>query len=214
MSARSPADGHTIFMGHIGTHGANPALYAKLPYDPIKDFAPVSFLVTIPNLLAVHPSVPASNVRELIALARAKPGVLNIGSPGVGTSAHLIIALFSSATSVSLTHVPFKGSVGAMQALTAGEVQVAFDSVTALLPMGRGGKARILAISSKQRSPLAPEVAPLDELGVPGFDVATWFAFFVPAGTPPPVVDKLNTDTVRLLRAKETVERLNRLGMN
>ena len=101
-----------------------------------------------------------------------------------------------------------------MQALTAGEVQVAFDSVTALLPMGRGGKARILAISSKQRSPLAPEVAPLDELGVPGFDVATWFAFFVPAGTPPPVVDKLNTDTVRLLRAKETVERLNRLGMN
>jgi len=213
-SARSPADGHTMFMGHIGTHGANPALYAKLPYDPIRDFAPISLLVTIPNLLAVHPSVPASNVRELIELARSKPGALNIGSPGIGTSAHLIIALFKTTTGVDLTHVPFKGSVGSMQALTTGEIQVAFDTVTTLMPQVRAGKVKVLAITSKQRSPLAPEVAPLDELGVPGFDVATWFALFVPAGTPQPVVDKLNEDTVRILRANEIVDRLNTLGMN
>jgi tripartite-type tricarboxylate transporter receptor subunit TctC len=214
ISARSPADGHTIFMGHIGTHGANPAMYAKLPYDAIRDFAPISLLVTIPNLLAVHPSVAATSVRELIELARSKPGVLNVASPGIGTSAHLIIALFKATTGVDMTHVPFKGSINSMQALTAGDVQVAFDSVTTLLPQARSGAVRVLAITSKQRSPLAPDVAPLNELGVPGFDVATWFAFFVPAGTPQGVIERLNGDTVRILRQRETVDRLNALGMN
>ena len=213
-AAKSAPDGSTIFMGHIGTHGANPALYAKLPYDPVRDFAPVSLLVTIPNLLAVHPSVPAHSVRELIDLAKAKPGVLNVGSPGISTSAHLIIALFRSLTGAEMTHVPFKGTVNAMQGLIGGDVQVAFDTVTAIMPQARVGKVRVLAITSKDRSAIAPDVATLAESGVPGFDVATWFAFFVPAGTPKATIDRINADTVRILKSREMADRLQGLGMN
>ena len=213
MVAKAPADGHTLFMGHIGTHGANPALYARLPYDPVKDFAPVSLLVTIPNLVAVHPSVPAGNIRELIDLARARPGTINVASPGISTSAHLMIALFRSITGADLTHVPFKGSAAAMQALGAGEVQVAFDTVTSVMPQARAGRVKALAITSKDRSAAAPDVPSLAESGVSGFDVATWFALFAPIGTPKAVVDKIGIDTARNLQAKETVERLQAMGM-
>ena len=213
MVAKAPADGHTLFMGHIGTHGANPALYARLPYDPVKDFAPVSLLFTIPNLVAVHPSVPAGNIRELIDLARARPGTINVASPGISTSAHLMIALFRSITGADLTHVPFKGSAAAMQALGAGEVQVAFDTVTSVMPQARAGRVKALAITSKDRSAAAPDVPSLAESGVSGFDVATWFALFAPIGTPKAVVDKIGIDTARNLQAKETVERLQAMGM-
>ena len=206
-------DGYTIFMGHIGTHGANPALYAKLPYDPVKDFAPVTLLVSIPNLLAVHPSLPVNNVSELIALAKAKPGALNVASPGVSTSAHLIISLLRSVTGADMTHVPFKGSAAAMQGIVSGDVQVAFDTVTALLPHVRAGRVKALAVTSKERSASAPEVPPLAEAGVPGFDVSTWFALFVPAGTPRAVIDKLNADVVRVMQAKDLAERLVTMGM-
>jgi tripartite-type tricarboxylate transporter receptor subunit TctC len=213
MVAKAPADGHTLFMGHIGTHGANPALYARLPYDPVKDFAPVSLLVTIPNLVAVHPSVPAGSIRELIDMAKARPGTLNVASPGISTSAHLMIALFRSITGTDLTHVPFKGSAAAMQALAAGEVQVAFDTVTSVMPQVRAGRVRALAITSKDRSAAAPDVPPLAESGVSGFDVATWFALFAPIGTPKAVIDKIGIDAVRNLQAKDTVERLQAMGM-
>ena len=213
-SAKSAPDGSTIFMGHIGTHGANPALYAKLPYDPVRDFAPVSLLVSIPNLLAVHPSLPVASVRELIELAKSKPGALNVGSPGISTSAHLIIALFSSLTATSMTHIPFKGTVAAMQGLVGGDVQVAFDTVTAIMPQARAGRVRVLAITSKDRSSSAPDVPPLAESGVPGFDVSTWFAFFVPAGTPRAIIDRTNADVVRIMQAKEMSERLQAMGMN
>jgi tripartite-type tricarboxylate transporter receptor subunit TctC len=213
MVAKAPADGYTIFMGHIGTHGANPALYAKLPYDPVRDFAPVTLLVTIPNLVAVHPAVPVASVRELIDLAKAKPGTLNVGSPGISTSAHLMIALFRSLTGADMTHVPFKGSAAAMQAIAAGEVQAVFDTVTSVMPQARAGRVRVLAITSKERSAAAPDAPPLTESGVAGFDVATWFALFVPAGTPRPVIEKINTDTVRILQSKETAERLQGMGM-
>lgn len=211
--ASSPADGYSIFMGHIGTHGANPALYAKLPYDPVKDFAPVTNLVSIPNVLVVHPSVPAGSVTELIALARAQPGKLNVGSPGISTSAHLIISLFRSVTGTEMTHIPFKGAAAATQAIVSGEVQVAFDTVTTLMPQARAGKVRVLAITSKDRSAAAPEVVPLAEAGVAGFDVSTWFAFFVPSGTPRAVIDKLNADVVRTMQAKDVAERLATMGM-
>ncbi len=213
-SAKSAPDGTTIFMGHIGTHGANPALYAKLPYDPVRDFAPVSLLVTIPNLLAVHPSLPVASVRELIDLAKSKPGALNIGSPGISTSSHLIIALFGSLTGTSMTHIPFKGTVAAMQGFVGGDVQVAFDTVTALMPHARAGKVRVLAITSKDRSATAPDVPPLAESGVPGFDVSTWFAFFVPTGTPRAVIDRVNADVVRIMQTKDMSERLQGMGMN
>ena len=213
ISAKSPADGYTIFMGHIGTHGANPALYSKLPYDPVKDFAPVSLLVTIPNLVAVLPALPVTNIRELIDLAKSKPGALNVASPGIGTSANLNIALFKSLSGTDLTHVPFKGSVASMQAIVGGEVQVAFDTVTSIMPQARAGKLRVLAVSSKERSPLAPDAPPLNDT-VPGFDVSTWFAFFVPAGTPKAVIDRINADTLRVLQSKDTAERLQGIGMN
>lgn len=213
-AAKSPADGYTIFMGHIGTHGANPALYAKLPYDPVRDFAPVSLLVTIPNLVAVHPSVPAGSIHELVELSKSRPGTLNVSSPGVGTSAHLIIAAFKSQTGADLTHVPFKGSVASMQAFVGGEVQVAVDTVTAIMPNARAGRVRVLAVSSKERTPLAPDVLPLNEAGLPGFDVSTWFAFFVPAGTPRAVIDKIHVDTVRALQSKDVAERAQGVGMN
>jgi len=214
MSAKSAPDGATIFMGHIGTHGANPALYAKLPYDPVRDFAPVSLLVTIPNLLAVHPSLPVTSVRELIDLAKSKPGALNIGSPGISTSAHLIIALFGSLTGANMTHIPFKGTVAAMQGFVGGDVQVAFDTVTAIMPQARAGKVRVLAITSKDRSAAAPDVPPLAESGVPGFDVSTWFAFFVPTGTPRPVIDRVNADVARIMQTRDMSERLQGMGMN
>jgi tripartite-type tricarboxylate transporter receptor subunit TctC len=212
-AAKAAPDGYTIFMGHIGTHGANPALYAKLPYDPVKDFAPVTLMVTIPNLLAVNPGVPANNVKELLDLARAKPGALNISTPGVGTSAHLIVALFKASTNTDIIHVPFKGSVASMQGVMAGEVQATFDTITSVLPQARAGKVRLLAISSKERSPQAPEVPPLGD-AVPGFDVSTWFAFFVPAGTPKAAIDKINTETVAALKARDVAERLQAQGMN
>ena len=211
--ASSPADGYSIFMGHIGTHGANPALYAKLPYDPVKDFAPVTNLVSIPNVLVVHPSVPVGSVAELIALAKAQPGKLNVGSPGISTSAHLIISLFRSVTGTDMTHIPFKGAAAASQAIVTGEVQVAFDTVTTLMPQARAGKVKVLAITSKERSAAAPEVAPLAEVGVPGFDVSTWFAFFVPNGTPRAVIDKLNADIVRTMQSKDVADRLATMGM-
>ena len=213
-SAKSAPDGSTIFMGHIGTHGANPALYAKLPYDPVRDFAPVSLLVTIPNLLAVHPSLPVTSVRELIDLAKSRPGALNIGSPGISTSSHLIIALFGSLTGTNMTHIPFKGTVAAMQGFVGGDVQVAFDTVTAIMPQARAGKVRVLAITSKERSATAPDVAPLAESGVPGFDVSTWFAFFVPTGTPRAAIDRINGDVVRIMQTRDMSERLQGMGMN
>ena len=213
LGAKAAPDGYTVFMGHIGTHGANPALYAKLPYDPVKDFAPVSLMVTIPNLFAVHPAVPANNMRELLDLARAKPGSLNISTPGVGTSAHLMVGLFKASTGIDIIHVPFKGSVASMQGVMAGEVQATLDTVTSVLPQARAGRVRLLAISSKDRSPLAPEVPPLGDT-VPGFDVATWFAFFVPAGTPRAVIDKLSTETVAALKTRDVTERLQAQGMN
>ena len=211
--ASAPPDGYTLFMGHIGTHGANPALYAKLPYDPVKDFAPITLLVSIPNLLAAHPSLGVNSVAELIALAKSKPGVLNVGSPGVSTSAHLIISLFRSVTGADMTHVPFKGAAAAMQGIVNGDVQVAFDTVTSLLPHVRAGRVKALAVTSKERSASAPEVPALAEAGVPGFDVSTWFALFVPAGTPRVVIDKLNADVVRVMQAKDLADRLVTMGM-
>lgn len=212
--ARSAADGYTLFMGHIGTHGANPALYAKLPYDPVQDFAPVSLLVSIPILLAVHPSVGVSSVQELISLSTAKPGSIRVATPGVSTSAHLILALFKSLTGADLTHVPYKGSVASLRAVVAGEVEATFDTVTSVMPQARAGTLRVLAVSSRERTPLAPDVPPLAEAGVPGFDVSTWFALFVPSGTPRPVIDRISAETARILRSKDVVDRLQVLGMS
>jgi len=197
--AKSPPDGYTLMMGHIGTHAINPSLFAKLPYDPVKDFAPVSLLVSVPNILLVHPSVPASSVAELVALARARPGTLNFASPGSGTSGHMSAELFKSLAGIDIVHVPYKGPGPALQDLLAGQVNMLFDTVASSMPQVRAGKVKGLAVTTTTRSAIAPDVPTMAEAGVAGYEIAPWFAAYAPAGTPAAVIDKLNAEMRRIL---------------
>ncbi|MEO7404909.1 MAG: tripartite tricarboxylate transporter substrate binding protein, partial [Burkholderiales bacterium] len=210
--ARAAPDGHTLFMGHIGTHGVNPALFSKLPYDPVKDFAPVSLLVSVSNLMLAHPSVPANNLAELLALARAKPGALTYASPGAGTSGHMSGELLKSMAKVDLVHVPYKGQGPATQDLLGGQVNLLFDTVFSQLGNVRAGRLKALGITSGERSPLAPEVATIAEQGLPGYQIGPWFALFVTAGTPADIVAKLNIDVVRALTQDDVAKRFTGQG--
>lgn len=210
--ARSAPDGYTLFMGHIGTHGVNPALFAKLPYDPVKDFAPVSLLLSVSNLMLAHPSVPAGNLAELLALARAKPGTITFASPGAGTSGHMSGELLKSMAKVDLVHVPYKGQGPATQDLLGGQVNLLFDTVFSQLGNIRAGKLKALGITSAVRSPLAPEVPTIAEQGLPGYQIGPWFALFAPAGTPPEIVGRINADVVRILAQEEVAKRFTGQG--
>jgi tripartite-type tricarboxylate transporter receptor subunit TctC len=196
---KSPPDGYTLMMGHIGTHAINPSLFAKLPYDPVQDFAPVSLLVSVPNILLVHPSVPAASVAELVALARAKPGTLNFASPGSGTSGHMSAELLKSLTGIDIVHVPYKGPGPALQDLLAGQVNMLFDTIASSMPQVRAGKLKGLAVTTPARSAIAPDIPTMVEAGVAGYEIAPWFAAYAPAGTPPAVIDKLNAEMRRIL---------------
>jgi len=197
--AKSAPDGYTLMMGHIGTHAINVSLFSKLPYDPVKDFAPVSLLVSVPNVLLVHPSVPANSVQELVALAKARPGTLNFASPGTGTSGHMSAELFKSLAGIDIVHVPYKGPGPALQDLVAGQVNMLFDTVASSMPQVRGGKLKGLAVTTRERSAIAPGVPTMAESGVPGYEIAPWFAAYAPAGTPPAVVNKLQAEMARIL---------------
>ena len=199
----APPDGYTLMMGHIGTHAINASLFAKLPYDPVKDFAPVSLLVSVPNVLLVHPSVPANNVQELVALARARPGTLNFASPGSGTSGHMSAELFKSLAGIDIVHVPYKGPGPALQDLVAGQVNMLFDTVASSMPQVRGGKLKGLAVTTRERSAIAPDIPTMAESGVAGYEIAPWFAAYAPAGTPPAVVNKLQAEMARILGLPE-----------
>jgi tripartite-type tricarboxylate transporter receptor subunit TctC len=187
--AKSAPDGYTIMMGHIGTHAINVSLFSKLPYDPVRDFAPVSLLVSVPNVLLVHPSVPANSVQELVALAKARPGTLNFASPGSGTSGHMSAELFKSLAGIDIVHVPYKGPGPALQDLVAGQVNMLFDTVASSMPQVRGGKVKGLAVTTRERSAIAPDVPTMAESGVAGYEIAPWFAAYAPAGTPPAAVN-------------------------
>ena len=201
--AKSAPDGYTLMMGHIGTHAINVSLFSKLPYDPVKDFAPVSLLVSVPNVLLVHPSVPANSVQELVALAKARPGTLNFASPGSGTSGHMSAELFKSLAGIDIVHVPYKGPGPALQDLVAGQVNMLFDTVASSMPQVRGGKLKGLAVTTRERSAIAPGVPTMAESGVPGYEIAPWFAAYAPAGTPPAVVNKLQVEMARILSLPE-----------
>ncbi|MCU0806296.1 MAG: tripartite tricarboxylate transporter substrate binding protein, partial [Burkholderiales bacterium] len=190
--ARSPADGYTLVMGTVGTHAINASLYSKMPYDPIKDFAPVIFVASTPNLLVVNPSVPATTVQELIALAKAKPGQLSYGSPGIGTSVHVSGELFNTMAGVKTVHVPYKGRQFAIPDLLGGQIQFMFDNMPSALPVAKEGKLRALAVTSAKRHPAAPDIPTMSESGLPGFEATSWFAVYAPSGTPPDVIAKLN----------------------
>lgn len=213
LVAKATPDGHTLLLGNINTHGINPSLYPKMPYDPVRDFAPITLLVSVPNLLLVHPSVPAGNVQGLIALAKAKPDSLNASSPGNGTSGHMGVAVFVAMTGTRITHVPYKGPAPALQAVMGNETQLVFDTIFQALPHARAGRVKALGLSVPQRSPLAPEIPTIAEQGLPGFNVSPWFALFAPAGTPQAAIRKIHAETVKVMNGPEVRERLQSQGL-
>jgi tripartite-type tricarboxylate transporter receptor subunit TctC len=211
---RSPADGHTLFMGHIGTHAINAHIFPKLNYDPDKDFAPVTLLVTVPNLLVVHLSVPAQNVRELIALAKSKPGGLSYASPGSGTSGHLAAELFKSLAGVFIVHIPYKGAAPALQDLMGGQTQMLFDTLAQSYAQAKAGKVRALAVTSLKRHPVAPEIPTMDESGFAGWETGPWFGIFVRTGTPEPALKRIHAEAVKALVVPEIRDKLVAQGAN
>jgi tripartite-type tricarboxylate transporter receptor subunit TctC len=210
--AKSAADGYTLLFGGINSHGISPALYKRQPYDPVRDFAPISLASTTPNVLVVHPSVPVTSVAELIAYAKANPGKLDYGSSGIGNSPHLTMELFKSLAGVKLNHVPYKGGGQYVLALLTGEVPVAFDNLPGEIANIRSGKIRALAVTSAKRAPQLPEVPTVAESGLPGFEVTVWFGFFAPAATPRPVLAQLNAAIVKALGAPDLKAKLDQQG--
>jgi tripartite-type tricarboxylate transporter receptor subunit TctC len=199
--AKSPADGYTLLMGSAATQAINASLYKRLPYDHIKDFAPITLVAEVPNILVVNPLIPARNVSELIAYGKANPDKLSFGSSGTGGTIHLSGELFKSMAGVKMLHVPYKGSAPAVSDLLAGQINLMFDSSVA--PYVKSGKLRALAVTSAKRSPVLPDVPTMAQAGLPGYEATAWFGILAPAGTPLSIVDKLNKNLVAILRDAE-----------
>ncbi|KWR76364.1 Bug family tripartite tricarboxylate transporter substrate binding protein [Cupriavidus sp. IDO] len=212
--AHAPADGYTLALGTVGTHSINGSLYSKMPYDMVKDFAPVILIASTPNVLVVNPEVPAKNVAELIALAKAKPGTLTFGTPGIGTSPHVAGEMFNSMAGVRITHVPYKGRAMAIPDLLGGHITMMFDNLPSALPVVREGKLRALGITSAKRSASAPDIPTLAEQGLPGFEADSWFAIFAPANTPREVVARLNAEFNRIYQLPDVQAKLKTLGLD
>lgn len=211
--AKSSPDGHTIVVGTVGTHSINGALYSKMPYDMVKDFAPVSLVATTPNMLVINNEVPAKTLRELIDLGK-KEGKMSFASSGSGTSIHVSGELFKSMTGIDMTHIPYKGRASAIPDLLGGRVTMMFDNMPSSLPLVREGKLRALGVTSQKRSPAAPEIPTIAEAGLPGFEAVSWFAVFAPPGTPKPIVDKLQTEISRILKLPDVAKRLSDIGLD
>ncbi len=212
VAAKAPADGYTVVMGSSPTHAIAPSLYPQLPYDPVRDFAAVTLVGTVPNVLVVHPSLAAKSVKELIALAKASPGQLNFASAGNGTSQHLSGELFKTLAGVNMVHVPYKGTAPAMVDLIAGQVQLAFDNVTTIVPHIQAGKLRALAVTPAKRTAILPDVPTVAEAGVPGYEASVWFGVFAPAGTPQPVVARLHSEISKALNTADLRARMVAMG--
>ena len=212
MVARSPADGHTLVMGTVGTHSINGALYSKMPYDMVRDFTPVAHVASAPNLLVVNNDLPVKTVAELITYMKANPDKLSFGSPGVGTSVHVSGELFKSLTGTQMIHVPYKGRQFAIPDLVGGSIQVMVDNMPSALPMAKEGKIRALAQTTAKRSAAAPDVPTVAET-VPGFEATTWFAVFAPAGTPREVVARVNAEMQRVFKLPDVADKLKALGL-
>jgi len=195
-------------MGALSTHAVNPSLYAKMPYDAQKDFAPITLIAITPNVLVVNPDLPVHSVKELIAYAKARPGKLSFGSGSIGSAGHLAGELFKVDAGVDMVHVPYKGAAPATQALLAGDTQLMFDNLANAMAQVKAGKLRALAVTTAERSKLAPELPTMAEGGLPGFDISTWYGLFAPAGTPPDIVTKWNADVTAMLRTPDMRERL------
>ncbi len=212
IAAKSPPDGYTLVTGNNATFGANVSLYKHLAFDPIKDFAPIVLVATQPNILVVHPSLPVTSVKQLIALAKARPGQLNYAGSGMGAVAHLAAELFKSMARVDIVHIPYKSAAPALVDVIAGQNQLMFASSLSVQPHIKSEKLRALAVTTAKRSRLMPELPTIAEAGVPGFEATTWHGVVTTGGTPPAIVNKLNTEINRILQLPDVRERLGVLG--
>ena len=210
--AKSPPDGYTLVMGSIGTHAVNVSLFSRMPYDPVRDFAPVALTMEADGLLVLHPSVPVKTLKELIALSRARPGQLAYASAGNGTAGHLAGELFKSMAKVDIVHIPYKGNVPAITDLVGGQTSMLFATLPTVLPLAKAGKLHALAVTGAQRNPATPDVPTMAESGLPGFEVTNWIGVFAPAGTPADVVAKLNAEIMRIMRLPDVQSRLANEG--
>ncbi|APV52243.1 ABC transporter substrate-binding protein [Betaproteobacteria bacterium GR16-43] len=213
LVAKAKPDGYTLLVGYSMFHVGNPSMFKDLQWDPVKDFASVGMLVVSPHVLAVHPSVPANNLKELVALAKANPGKLNYATPGSGSVPHVGMELFKQQTGTDFTHVPYKGAGPAMQDVIAGNVQVTIATPPSLLGFVQAGKLRALAVAAKTRHPLLPDVPTAAESGYPAFELEAWLALFAPAGTPPDVIAKLTAAAKQALSSPDAIERTRATGM-
>lgn len=214
LVAKAEPDGYTVLMGNLGPNAANAALYKQLPYDVVKDFAPVSLVATAPYIMVVHPSVPAKSVQEFIDLAKKSPGKLNFGTGGIGSPPHLATELFAMLAGVRMEHIPYKGGAAHTTALLAGQVQLTLNSPLEVLPHARAGKLRALAITTGKRSDIAPELPTLAEAGVPGYEFLVWWGLLAPAKTPADIVTRLHAEATKALHSPDVRERMTKLGAN
>jgi len=212
LAARAAPDGHTLLMT-TNPITANISLFKNVPYDPVKSFAPVIFVGTGSLALAVHPSIPVGSFQEFLDYVRARPGQINFGSPGVGGPHHLAMELLKLTTKTSMNHIPYRGSAGATNDLIGGHVSLAFQSIHVIMPLAQTNQVRLLAIASKERSPVAPDLPTLQELGLPGFEVDLWFGVLAPAGTPQEIVERYNATINDILRTPQVVEKLAKQGL-
>ncbi len=208
VAASAPADGYTLFLAGVGSHGLNSNLRKKLPYDPIKDFDAISLIASAPLLVVVHPSLPVKNVKDLISLAKSKPGVINYASNGAGGSSHMAVELFDMLAGTKMTHVPYKGLAPALTELLSGEVQVMFSSAVAMLPQVKAGKLRAIAMTGAKRSAAIPDVPTVAESGLKGYETGSWYGVLVPAGTPKYAIDKLSAEVIRITKSPAITNKL------
>ena len=211
LVATSPKDGHTIFLGTVSL-AINPSLYKKLPYNALKDFTAVSQVTDTPFMFVTHPSLPVRNVKEFVALARARPGQLNYGSAGNGSGGHLFTAMFGSMAGVNLAHVPYRGASYATTSVLSGETIFMFDNIVTTLPLAKAGKLRALAVTTAKRSRVAEDIPTLAQAGVPGYDANAWFGVFAPAGTPDAVIARLQSEISKIVKIPEIRDRFLALG--
>jgi tripartite-type tricarboxylate transporter receptor subunit TctC len=210
--AKAPPDGYTIMMGHTGTHAINISLRKHLPYDPVKDFVAISLIAISPNILVVHPSLPARSVKGLIALAKARPGELTYASSGVGGTQHLAGALFAKMANVNMLHIPYKGSAPGLIDVIAGNVLLMFPNIPSALPHVKAGRLRALGVTSLKRSSVIPSIPTIAESGLPGYEANVWFGVFAPAGLSPAIVTRLNGEIVKIIKRPDIREGVSRLG--
>ena len=214
MLAKAAPDGYTIGSGTVSSHAINATLYSKLPYDPDKDFAPITMLATLPNMLVVHPSLGVNNVAELIALLKANPNKYSFGSAGNGTSQHMSGEMFKTMTGTSMQHIPYKGSGPMIPDLLAGTISMSFENITTAYPPVKQGRLKALAVTTSKRSFVAPEVPTMAEAGLTGYDITSWQALFAPAGVPKEIIARLHAETAKALRAPDVAKRLADLGLD